>query len=392
MKARWKLFANLKEEFHIRWESAVEWYLLKVDHANAHVAMYSEKYSQRFSQKFDKISSFADQSQRLVQVTLFGIIVAFTVLLFSCQTLPPARPVGNLQPQRFEAARPERELDQLYIKRNELTIRNTEQGSSTGSIWADAREPRSLVADLAPQREGQTITVLIPDELQFDPRSSQSDKDKSDNSKKNNKDKKTAAQDSKPSNGGPDLKLTDPDNASPSQSLVNKPIKSFKMQIIGFEPTGDVYLRGTRKFTGSNGEDHMTMVLAKVPRRLLTGFELDARELTDVAVNEDLGGRTREYSAPGWDEMVSRRLAGFTPDVDSELASLDTLREEIKTAQASLRDQAKANEMERERIRKERNRMAGQSVPSAPQTAESGKPETNTPAAAAKPNTPEGAK
>jgi membrane protein involved in colicin uptake len=58
--------------------------------------------------------------------------------------------------------------------------------------------------------------------------------------------------------------------------------------------------------------------------------------------------------------MVSRRLAGFTPDLKSEMSAIDGLRDEIRTAQSALRDQAKANETERERIRKERERMAEQ--------------------------------
>ena len=282
-----------------------------------------------------------------------------------------------MQARKFDAARPERELDQLYMKRNELTIKNTENGSTTGSIWADSKEPKNFLVDASPSREGQTITVTIPEELQFDPKANPGETTAADKGKdKKSSNKETAAK--KDDQNG--LKLTNPDEASPANKLAMRPVKSFKMQIVAFEPTGDVFLRGTRKYIGANGEENTTMVLAKVPRRLLTGFELDARELTDVAVSEDLGGRTREYSAPGWDEMVSRRLAGFTPDLNSELAAIDSLRDEIKTAQASLRDQAKANEMERERIRNERNRMTGQNPLTSQQQAASS-PAGNPPAA-----------
>ncbi|MEN9810452.1 MAG: hypothetical protein RLZZ488_2019 [Pseudomonadota bacterium] len=345
------MFADLKDSLHIKWESAVEWYILKVDSASVRL----NSYSQNAHNRLEELSNHQQHPRRLLQLTLIGIILTFTVLLFSCQTAP--RPVASIQPRKFDAARPERELDQLYIRRNDLTIKNTESGSSTGSIWADAREPRSLLTDASPSKEGQTITIKIPEELQFDPRSATADGNT--DPKNKDKSKSTAGKDSnkaaEPVNG---IKLTDPDEASPSQRLAQRPIKSFKMQIVGFEPSGDVYLRGIRKYTGANGEENSIMVLAKVPRRLLSSFELDARELTDVAVNEDMGGRMREYSASGWDDMVSRRLAGFTPDLNSENATLDALRDEIKTAQSSLRDQAKANEMERERIRKERNRLS----------------------------------
>ncbi|MFZ9521612.1 MAG: hypothetical protein ACO3A4_14150 [Silvanigrellaceae bacterium] len=345
------MFAKIIENIFIRWECTLEWYLLRVDHANTNL----QNFSKKFESKFDQVSERTDHSRRMLQWTLIGIIIAFTVILFSCQTAP--RPYMPPQPRKFDAARPERELDQLYIKRNEMTIKNTETGSTTGSIWADSKEPKSFLVDASPNREGQTITVVIPDELQFDPKSSGSAAD----SDKNGKDKKsTNKETASTGNSSSGLKLTDPDDASPASKLAMRPIKSFKMQIVAFDPTGDVFLRGTRKYSGTNGDENSTMVLAKVPRRALTGFELDARELTDVAVSEDLGGRTREYAAPGWDEMVSRRLAGFTPDLNSELAALDSLRDEIKTAQASLKDQAKANEMERERIRNERSRMTGQ--------------------------------
>ena len=371
------MFAEIKDNIILKWDCAVEWYLLKVDSANLHFISYSKNFQNRFEQ----ITERPEHPNRMLQLTLFGIILTFTVLLFSCQSAP--RPVVQVQPRKFDAARPERELDQLYLKRSEVFIKNTDNGSSTGSVWADAREPRSLLVDSAPGKEGQTITVLIPEELRFDPANSSTDS----GSQTKDKDKKNASKPAQENAGSSsDLKLTDPTEASPSQRLALRPIKSIKMQIVGFEPSGDVYLRGVRKYTGANGEDNSIMILAKVPRRQLSGFELDARELTDVAVSEDLGGRTREYATQGWDEMVSRRLAGFTPDLQSELASIDSLREEIRTAQASLRDQAKANEMERERIRKERNRMSGQPSAggnAAESSAQSSAPAAPAPAAAA---------
>ncbi len=348
------MFANIFENLLLRWECALEWYLLKVDTLNAR----SQVHFERVSSNLVHFSEKPENSNKLLKLTLSGLIITFTVLLFSCQTPPP--PSQRALPQmplarKLEGERQERNLDQLYLKRDEFIIKNRETGSSTGSIWADTQEPRTLLADPTPNREGQTITVMIPPELQFDPKSVTINDNTKNKDKSNSKDKK---KETEQETAG--LKLTDPDTASPTIQLSQGPIKSFKMQIIGFEPGGDVYLRGQRRFSGANGEENMTMILAKVPRRALTSFELDARELTDVAVNEELEGRQKEYSAPGWDEMVSRRLAGFTPDLKSEMSAIDGLRDEIRTAQSALRDQAKANETERERIRKERERMAEQ--------------------------------
>ena len=358
------MFANIIENMLLRWECGLEWYLLKVDSLTSHLDSRIGSISARFIQ----FSERPENSAKLLKLTVSGLVITFTVLLFSCQTPPPRSAGAFPQTRRFDATKQERELDQLYLKRDELIIKNRENGSSTGSIWADANDPRTLLADSAPNREGQTVTVLIPDELQFDPKSvvaaeanKGKDKKAGDKSKKENDDSESG------------LKLTDPDTASPALQVTQTPIKTFKMQIVGFEPGGDVYLRGLRRFTSANGEENMTMILAKVPRRVLTSYELDARELTDVAVNEDVAGRQKEYSAPGWDEIVSRRLAGFSPDLKSEMGVIDGMRDEIRAAQNSLREQAKANEMERERIRKERERMATQAAgnPGAPaQTAQ----------------------
>lgn len=347
------MLANILESMLLRWECGLEWYLLRVDSMATHLNSRLGSISARFIQ----FSERPENSAKLLKLTLSGLVITFTVLLFSCQT-PPSRTAGALpQTRRFDATKPERELDQLYLKRDELIIKNRENGSSTGSIWADANDPRTLLADSAPNREGQTVTVLIPDELQFDPKSvAAAEANKGKDKKSSDKSKKESDE----SESG--LKLTDPDNASPALQVTQTPIKTFKMQIVGFEPGGDVYLRGLRRFTGANGEENMTMILAKVPRRVLTSYELDARELTDVAVNEDVAGRQKEYSAPGWDEIVSRRLAGFSPDLKTEMGVIDGMRDEIRAAQNSLREQAKANEMERERIRKERERMAAQSA------------------------------
>lgn len=345
------MFANIKDNFIISWEALLEWYLLKVDSFSVSL----DKHYRDTSSQFISFSEKPETSKKLLKLTLAGLMITFAFLLVSCQTIPPIRPSTLLQARKFDSARPERELNQLYLKKDDLIINKREHGSSTGSIWADSQEPRVLLADAAPNREGQTITVTIPAELQFDPKSvvvNESTKPKdqktNDKSKKENKDIID------------ELKLTDPESISPSLKVAQNPIKSIKMQIVGFEPGGDVYLRGTRNFMNANGEESMIMVLAKVPRRVLTSYELDARELTDVAINEDVHGRQKEYSAPGWDEIISRRLSGFSPDLKTELAVIDRLREEIRTTQAALRDQAKANENERERIKKERERMATQ--------------------------------
>lgn len=342
------MFADIVDSLQLRWESALEWYLLKTDQWNKRIEL-------KWTGLQGQLSRFSDRpqnSRKMLQLTISGLIITFTVLLFSCQTIGP-RPAPRLpQTRLFDGPRSDRDIDQLYLRRDEFVIRNKESGSNTGSIWADSSDPRVLFNEPAPSKEGQTVTVLIPEELQFNPRNAMEKTSEKSKDKKEKKAQETAKD---------DLKFTDPDTMSPALQLTQAPIKSLKMQIVGFEPGGDVYLRGTKRYKSANGEDNMTMILAKVPRRALTGFEVDARELTDVAVNEDWGGKTKEYSAPGWDETVSRRLSGFTPDLQSELGAVDELRDEIRNAQNILREQAKANELERERVRKDRERLTQQS-------------------------------
>lgn len=352
-KVRLKLLDKVSEKIQLHWESGIEWYLMSVDNAFNRTKTKMASIAETISLYSEK----TENSQKLLKLTLSGIVITFTVILFSCQTVPQPFGMNRPVPQAFPSDVSEKGADQLFLQRNEVQIRNREQGSSTGSIWADAQDPRTLTSDAAPGKEGQTVTVLIPDELQFSPQSVVG------TSKKNDS-KDDKMQKNKSENG---IQLTDPDDASPSLQVTQAPMKQFKMQIVGFEPGGDVYLRGTRRFSNAAGDETTTMVLAKVPRRHLNGYSIDARDLTEVAVNENVGGKLREYSAPGWDEMVSRRLAGFSPDLKSEMGALEGLRDEIKLAQKALRDQAQANEQERDRLRKERERLESQSnPPSAP--------------------------
>lgn len=352
VKVRWKLSDKLIEKVQIRWDSVIEWYLLSVDtafsRANAKLTSIASAWAS-YSEK-------TENSSKLLKLTLSGIVITFTVLLFSCQTLPQAQSLNRPIPQSFPTDVSDKGADQLFLQRNEVQIRNREQGSSTGSIWADAQDPRTLTSDAAPSKEGQTVSIIIPDDLQFNPQSITRTEKKPDSKD----DKKEQA---KKDNS---IQLTDPDLASPSYQVSQAPMKQFKMQIVGFEPGGDVYLRGTRRFLNASGDETTTMVLAKVPRRHLNGYSIDARNLTEVAVNENIAGRLREFSAPGWDEMVSRRLAGFSPDLKSEMGALDGLRDEIKLAQKALREQAQANELERERLRKERERLEARNSQSEP--------------------------
>lgn len=342
------MLGNFTEKIQVHWDCIIERYLMTVDTA-------CENGITRIEAAKSRIHCYSlktEGSSKLVKLTLSGIIITFTVLLFSCQSLPlqqtgGARPL----PQSFDSRGSEKSPDQLFLRRNDLQITSREIGSNTGSIWADAQDPRTLLTDSAPSREGQTITILIPDELQFNPQSVVSS-----DGKKPAKDEDKKKESTEQSG----IKLTDPDEASPSFQVMNKPMTSFKMQIVGFEAGGDVYLRGSRRFVNASGEETTAMVVAKVPRRHLNGYSLDARELTEVAVNESQSGHLKEYSSPGWDEMVSRRLAGFSPDLKSEMGALDGLRDEIKVAQKSLREQSKANELERERLRKDRERLEGQ--------------------------------
>lgn len=303
-----------------------------------------------------------------LRFTVAGLLFVFAIILCSCTTHHHRLPLPHMVPVPSPVL--EKEPQPLYTKRDTIVISPRHSGSPTGSIFADTEPRWELLADARPNQIGEVITVKIPDDLQFTPEAS----GKGDAAKppSENKSADPAAQAALPA----------------FDNTVNpEPVKELRMEIIAMEPTGSVYLRGVREFRNQRGELHRAVVTAKVPRRELNGYEIDARTLTAVAVNEENNGTLSDYTSTAWDKTVSRRLAGFVPDVAAEYSMLEDARRSLEARQKALQDQARALAAERERIVKERQRTAA--VATAKDVAAKADGKTTTPAEPATPAAPE---
>ena len=273
----------------------------------------------------------------VVRLTICFVFIALVIFFTSCRahaqvTSPNAvnnpLPIPKLnemtdqnimRQDKNERSESQKEQERLFIKRESLQIKHKEPGSPSGSIWADSSQPKSLATEYQPTRTGEVITVTIPDDLQYKPSTEQS------------------------ANGTTGQKFD--------------PVKSLKFEIVGFEPGGDVYLRGTKTYVNESGEQRSIMVMAKMPQRSLNKFEVDAKDLTQVAVNSVINGAASDYSSAGWDITTSRKVSGFAPDLNSAIASLDGQKKELDTQQKALKDQQKALTEEADRLKKDRNRL-----------------------------------
>lgn len=332
-----------------RWTRAVDSYLNLSDRVFQIAGVV-----QKSSVKVAKESALVQPGSRaLIRFTVLGIVITFMFVLFSCRAPNTGR--GRPPTPEISPARLEKSQDPLYIKRETLNVKPKDPGSKTGSIWADSSDPRTLFSEFKPTKMGDVVTVNIPDDLQFKwpGLSSPGAKSKDDKGSKDSKDSKKE--------GGGDTSKASADLAKVGETTqaIFEPVKRFKMEIVAIDT--NIYLRGVRNFKGKNGEQMQIGVFAKVPRRVVNSFEIDARELTEVAVSENSNGAMSDYGAPGWDVTVSRKLSGFNPDVTAEMAALEGVRNELVTFQKSLEERQKALNDETERLKKDRERLTKQS-------------------------------
>jgi hypothetical protein len=306
------------------WFTTIEKYLNSIEYAFDKGNITSKKVSHAL----DNIPE--PTSKKFV--IRFTICFAFLVLIIfftSCKANAQANPSSLLSQENTQTtsiSKQEKNADienskgqeQLFIKRENLRIKSREPGSTSGSIWSDSSQPKTLATEYQPTHNGEVITVTIPDDLQYKP---------------------TA------------------DQANSPASEKYDPLKSLKFEIVGFEPGGDVYLRATKSYVSESGEQKFIMVMAKMPQRSLNKFEVSARELTQVAVNSTNNGSTSDYSSAGWDLTTSRKISGYAPDLNSAIASLDGQKKEIDTQQKALKDQQKALTDEADRLKKDRERL-----------------------------------
>ncbi|KAB8027974.1 hypothetical protein [Fluviispira multicolorata] len=315
------------------WFSTIDKYLSSVEYAFDK----GNSTSKKVSTAFDNIPE-PTSKKFVLRLTFLFVIIALIIFFSSCtptfnasaQNFTPRPLVGNLNdPQsdslekkieRNNSTENPRNQEQLFIKRENLSIKSREAGSTSGSIWADSMQPKSLATDFQPAHVGEIITVNIPEDLQYKPD-------------------------------------TAPQAGAGASSQKYDPIKSMKFEVVGFEPGGDVYLRGSKTYVSETGETKSLLVMAKIPQRSLNKFEVDAKEITQIAVTENNSGQVSDYSAAGWDLTVSRKLSGYAPDLNTAMASLDGQKKELETQKNALKEQEKSLKDEADRLKKDRSRL-----------------------------------
>lgn len=326
-------FTQAEEVYDFNNDGLIGKYLNSVEYAFDKGKVTTDKVSEYFN-KIPELNS-----KRLFQITFVLLLFSLVIFLASCQTRNNNQygnrvnsvPLPNMQPKPMlsngimNKGDFNKGQEQLYIKREQKSIKQRESGSSTGSIWADSSSPKSLVTEFKPSKPGDVVTVNIPENLQFKPDAN-----------------------------------TQAGSTAQNQNAQNQkvePVKSFKFEVVGIEPGGDVYLRGVKNYTSDNGEQRNVVVMAKVPRRNINDSEINAKDLTEVAVNENVNGMQSDYASTGWDPVVSRKISGYAPDATAQLATLNAEKKDIETQKKSLAEQKKSLDAESERIKKDRKRL-----------------------------------
>jgi hypothetical protein len=294
--------ANKKKALRTRkkkniWLKTIEKYLNSVNYA----FQKGNKTTKKVSDAFDNIPEPTSKKFFFCFTTFFGIIVLI-IFLFSCK--------ANAQSTY------QKNQERLFIKRENIIIKSKENGSTTGSIWADSPEPKSLITDYQPSRTGQIIHVNIPKNLQYT------------NSDQN------------------------PTNGQKSEA-----IESVKFEIVNFEPGGDVYLRGVKNYLNEIGAQHDIMIMAKLPQRKLTKFKIDANDLTQVTVSDNNNGSISDYSSLGWDSLISKKISGYTPNINTALKELENQKKDLETQKKSLQEQQKSLAEDAQRLKSDRDRL-----------------------------------
>ena len=319
-----KYRVKTKQEKKDLWFTTVDKYLNSIEYA----IDKGNSTTKKMSHALDNIPE-PTSKKFVVRFTILFVVLALIIFFASCtkahaqiipstQDLPlPSSKAIELNNQKNQLSQ-EKEQERFFIKREKLQIKMKEPGSTTGSIWADSSQPKSLATEYQPTRTGEIVTVNIPEDLQFKPQ------EQTGNNNSNQK---------------------------------YDPIKNLKFEVVGFEPGGDVFLRGTKNYVGESGEQKNIMIMAKMPQRNLNKFEIDAKDLTQVAVTNSNNGMVSEYAAAGWDLTVSRQLSGYAPDLNAGIAALDGQKKELEVQQKALKDQQKAITEEADRLKKDRNRL-----------------------------------
>ncbi|MBX9704478.1 MAG: hypothetical protein K2X39_10030, partial [Silvanigrellaceae bacterium] len=157
---------------------------------------FLEKFTEKYLDILEKSNYFSKErfkkfcqsipdpnSQFFIRITAILAIVTVFVLSISCVHPSAKNPNSPFKNSRAKPILPKssssfieqpsfsarespqyyrsKETEQLFLKRDQMRIEQREEGSTTGSIWADSPQPHSYFAEARPSRLGETVNVII---------------------------------------------------------------------------------------------------------------------------------------------------------------------------------------------------------------------------------------
>jgi hypothetical protein len=335
------------DQFSYKYSKALESWILFSDWIHSSITRKQLIVRSKIRHFIFESSLVQNDSKTLIKVTAFLIALVFGWLLVSCQTIPRKR----ISAQRGTQELSQKQSDPIYIKRETLSIKPRFEGSTTGSIWADSLSPRQLIAEPKPQKAGEMVTINLPESLRF---GAQNASPAAPASAANPK--QSANSKSKPKPGDSQGQNPMPAAQSLLANTSFEELSHFKMQIVALEPQGDAFLKGTKSFSGPDGELRTFTLLAKLPSQNINSYELNAESLGEISLVESQGSQSSEYIASGWDTTISRKLSGWLPDLEAQAEIFDGEKKELEVLKNGIKDQQKSILQERERMISERKR------------------------------------
>lgn len=288
------------------------------------------------------------QSKVLAKIYILFFVGTVMIFLFGCATGPEKTP--NLPVPQSNLIDPERSPKKadpfiLYKKNNDIFLERKNRGSKTGSIFADSEKKIDLVSDKVSILNGDIITIAIDNSFiskQAKPKAeSKPAPDKKETDEQKQKD---------------DILLKNLEELGESNFLESEPSTAIKAVIIGSDERF-VYLKSKKEQTLPNQNTLKTVLLAKVPAEAVKGNQINASDVTDLEISTDSNGISKSHRGTGWSTVASKYWdSQGEPTLNDQ--SYQQSKQELIQLQKSLRDQAKALIMERERIRKEAARSS----------------------------------
>lgn len=319
----------------------------------------------------------------VLRITICGIILTLCWLLVSCQTTGRRLPL----PHGGQAiAGLGSRTEPLYVRRDQARIVPRVPESSSGSIYAESRQPLNLFSEDGASVPGDFVTVMIPPELRFSPEKKQ----KSGATKGDGR----AARGQSPDAGLAETLETDVAALSSDNGIDIGPVTSIKMEIAGLDG-GTAFLRGTKSFAGvaganrSRSEQIDLLMTAAVPVSAIRGRTVQATEVYQIEVTRADGQRPGTYRTDGWDPVVSRSLSGYAPDLGTDFEQLRLFENRLSEQQKNLSERFQALKREQQRFKREqgefqrRMSQGASSAATAPQNTPAPSPAAQTAAGSA---------